>query len=271
MRRTWPLNLRSGNASTLMRAGMLETDGGRVDLVDRRGDIQAAVVDQVHRGRSRNAGRGGDGHLAELAGDLRDDAVEWCAQVGARQLRPHGREVALGLLHVGLRRAACYRARLRLRLCLVYALDADEALVLELTSALGVAAREIGRQAGLFGAQLGRTQLILGDALLRNQVIVPQLQQDLSRLTRSPSRTRSLAICPPDRGASFERRQAVTVAARVLATVRSTAPRSTVASTTLIGFGRDRYHTVPAMAAATAAKPSTLVRRIDSLRIGPAR
>ena len=45
-------------------------------------------------------------------------------------------------------------------------------------------------------------------------------------------------MCPADDGAILARRQAATDPARVLATVVSTRPESTVATKTAIGFGR---------------------------------
>ena len=178
----------------------VEADRGRVDLVDRRGDVQAAVVDQVHRGRGRDAGRGGDGHLAELSGDLRDDAGERCAQIGARQVGLHGRHVRPGLLHVGLGGAARHRAGLRLRVRLVDALDADEALVLELAGAVGVAAREIRREAGLLRPQLRGLELILGHALLRNRLSFHNSSRICPRLTRSPFTHAQLRDLPAGQG-----------------------------------------------------------------------
>ena len=67
-------------------------------------------------------------------------------------------------------------------------------------------------------------------------------------LTRSPSLNGSRAICPPAGGARRARWQASTVPARVLATVASTEPLSTVASVTDTGFGRPRYQASSATA-----------------------
>lgn len=75
--------------------------------------------------------------------------------------------------------------------------------------------------------------------------------------TRSPSCTGRETIWPPDGGASFARRQACTVPARVLATVRSTRPRSTTANTTGTTFGRAVRHTPKPTAATTRAAKSS--------------
>ena len=62
-------------------------DPRRVDLVDRRADVQAGRVDEVDGRRRRDAdGRGRD-ELAELAVDFRDDAAERSAQLAALELR----------------------------------------------------------------------------------------------------------------------------------------------------------------------------------------
>ncbi|GBF30466.1 hypothetical protein MnTg04_00407 [bacterium MnTg04] len=58
--------------------------------------------------------------------------------------------------------------------------------------------------------------------------------------TTSPSVTYKLAICPPICGASIARRQATTVPARVLATEDLTSLRSTSATVTFSGPGRDK-------------------------------
>ena len=80
-------------------------------------------------------------------------------------------------------------------------------------------------------------------------------------LTLSPSCTGSCAIWPPALGDSLARRHAVTVPARVLATVFSTVPRATAAIATAIGLVRALHHH-KAMLAAIRTRVQMTTRRV---------
>ncbi len=60
-------------------------DAGDIDLVDRRGEVEAAIVDQVDRRRGGDADRRGRHVLVEFAVDLGDHAIEWGDQTGLLQ------------------------------------------------------------------------------------------------------------------------------------------------------------------------------------------
>ena len=155
---------------------------GGVDLVDRRRDVEAGIVDEVDGGQGHDAGRRGRQVFADLAVHLGDDAVEGRSYDGARGVGARGGDARAGLLHLGAGRFAAGLLRLGLALDLVDALLGDEALVAQGPRALGVAPRRVGDQASLAHMRLRRAALLDGDAFARGEVVVPQFHKHLAGL-----------------------------------------------------------------------------------------
>jgi len=154
----------------------------RVHLVDRRGDVDAAGVDDVHRGRRRDADRRRRHELADLAVDLGHRACERCAQ--PRALEASLRRLDARQAHPDLfgGRVARRFASLRFARGTVSQLGRNELARHEGLKPVRLSPRDAGRHAGLLTASLDRRGIALGDRQFGADVVVPQLEQQLAGL-----------------------------------------------------------------------------------------
>ena len=151
-------------------------------IVDRRIDVEAAVVDQVHRRRGRNARRRRGNEFAQLAVDLRHHPGEGRAQHGLVEQRALQRQVGLGLANLHLLRGAGQLRQARLGLGLVEALERGQLAFTQVLQAAVIALVQLGLAAQLLALAAAYLETCAGLLDPRLAVVLAQAHEHLAEL-----------------------------------------------------------------------------------------
>jgi hypothetical protein len=153
-----------------------------IDLVHRRLDVEAGIVDQVDGWRRRHAGRRGRRIFAQFADDFRHRAVERRVERDAALLGTGRPEFRFGLRDVGLGRGAGGAADVGLGAGGFFLAGRDEALGAQLALPVGLLFGIDRRNAGFVAAFRAQRDLRPGQRGIGLLVVVPQLEQQLALL-----------------------------------------------------------------------------------------
>ncbi len=165
--------------------GQAGADARRVDLVDRRADVQARSVDQIDGRRRRDADRRRRDELAELAVDLGDDAGERRAELRALEMGFRDVDARIGDSRRIFGRGARGRRRLRAAFGLIGRFLRREPIRAQRRRARGIAFGDVGDDARFARARARRERVALRQRQLGFEIGIPELEQQRARLRRA--------------------------------------------------------------------------------------